>query len=440
MEHNTAKRLEQFYKKAEDMNARITAGTEENRKARCTLTVTKDGAPLSGVHVSLTQKTHEFRFGANCFLLDEMESDEKNRLYRTYLAKAANLVTVPFYWNTLEPEQGHPRYAADSPKIYRRPPIDLCMDFCEQNGIEPKLHCLNYDPFAPDWYMKAPVPLQKQLLENRMRDIAGRYAHRIPCVEVTNEHWWGENRTSAFYREPDFMEWSYKTAENYFPNNFLTINEGQDRCWTEADFPPTRQSYYLLLENAFCKGLRIDRIGMQFHIWKHLEDNPNFYDPDALFATMDTYGSFGKELQVTEITLPAKGDLPEDEDYQAELLKHYYRIWFSHKNMQAIIYWNLWDGYAYAAPIGDMTQGENIYYGGLIRFDGTPKKAYHTLTDLIHKEWHTACELQCDEGGCTSFRGFYGDYDAVITLPDGKPLQTTFTLTKYGKKTLTLSV
>ena len=34
----------------------------------------------------------------------------------------------------------------------------------------------------------------------------------------------------------------------------------------------------------------------------------------------------------------------------------------------------------------------------------------------------------------------YGDYDAVITLPDGKTLQTTFTLTKYGKKTLTLSV
>ena len=62
-----------------------------------------------------------------------------------------NLATVPFYWKDLEPEDGKPRYDKNSPKIYRRPAPDLCMDYCEQNGVAPKLHCLVYNSWTPEW-------------------------------------------------------------------------------------------------------------------------------------------------------------------------------------------------------------------------------------------------------------------------------------------------
>ncbi len=441
MKPEQAKRLEVFLKKAESTNARIAYDTEKYRKGDGHLTVTdKNGKAIAGAKVLLSQKKHEFSFGCNCFMLDSMETPEKNAAYKEYVKKAFNTVTVPFYWNTLEPEQGKTRYTVDSPYIYRRPTPDACLAFCEENGIEPKLHCLNYDTFSPDWYKAKPIPEQKRLLEKRMREISERYADKIPGIEVTNELWWHESRVSAFYEAEDFVDWSYKTADKYFPNNFLIMNEGQDDNWILADIgAPTRQRYYLLIKEALANGCRIDRIGMQFHLWKRLAENPNFYDPDKLYRTMDTYGRFGKELQVTEVTIPPMAGGEDAEEYQAALLERYYRIWFSHKDMQAVIYWNLWDGYAYGAEIGDMTQGENIYYGGLINFDGTPKKAYNTLLSLL-KEWHTETEAVTDEGGKATFRGYFGDYGATVVLPDGKTVKTALSISKYSKNNLAVTL
>jgi hypothetical protein len=46
-----------------------------------------------------------------------------------------NTATVAFYWRTLEPEQGKPRYTADSPYEYRRPPNDPVVAYMESRGV-----------------------------------------------------------------------------------------------------------------------------------------------------------------------------------------------------------------------------------------------------------------------------------------------------------------
>ena len=61
------------------------------------------------------------------------------------------MATLPFYWNATEPEEGKTRYAKNSPKLYRRPPIDLCIEFCEKHGIEPREHGLAYEHLFPEW-------------------------------------------------------------------------------------------------------------------------------------------------------------------------------------------------------------------------------------------------------------------------------------------------
>jgi hypothetical protein len=65
-----------------------------------------------------------------------------------------------------------------------------------------------------------------------------------------------------------------------------------------------------------------------------------------------------------------------------------------------------------------MSVGENVYYGGLLRFDLSPKPAYYAIKDLITKEWHTELEVETDENGYARFRGFYGDYEA--STPNAK--------------------
>ena len=40
--------------------------------------------------------------------------------------------------------------------------------------------------------------------------------------------------------------------------------------------------------------------------------------------------------------------------------------------------------------------GENYYYGGLLRYDLSPKPAYYTIKDLFEKTWHTDLECTTD--------------------------------------------
>lgn len=427
--------LELFEKHKDYMEERINIGIEQNRKGYGEISVKDAQAnPVSGAKISVKQKSHEFKYGANLFMLDEFENEEKNKLYRQYFAQAFNMATLPFYWDSTEPEKGKTRYTKDSEKLYRRPPIDLCIEYCEQNGIEPREHALAYEHLFPSWLSNASVTEVKLALENRFKEIAERYKDKISTIEVTNEMEWGYGVTS-FYKEPDYIEWCFKTAEKYFPANQLVINEWTGKPWGDACMPTDK--YYSYIEANMLKGARIDAIGMQYHMFfraeKEYEATRIFYDPTKLYEHMDLYAQFGKPLQVTEITIPSYSNKPEDEAMQAEIIEKLYSIWFSHPNVEQIIYWNLPDGYAAFAPQGDMTAGENYFYGGLLRFDMTPKPAYYTIKNLFEKTWHTETEITSDTDGTAKFKGFYGAYEVEIES-EGKKVTREISFKKKSDK------
>ena len=406
------------------LKEKVSDGIERYRKGNAKLTFTDEqGNPLSNVKVKLNQKSHEFRFGANIFMLDELETEEKNDMYKKAFADVFNMATLPFYWDALEAQRGNPRYGKDSPKVYRRPSPDLCIEFCEANGIEPREHALAYDRFFPKWLYNASTEEIKRELERRFSEISERYADKIPTIEVTNEMEWDKGITS-FYEDADFVEWCFKLAEKYFPNNKLCINEWTGLCW--EDKCRATDKYYAYTESTMLKGARIDAIGMQYHLFFQKEDEykctRKLLNPKNLYEHMDMYSKFGKPLQITEVTVPAYSWGAEDEEIQAQIIENLYSIWFSHPSVEQIIYWNLVDGYAHLwdpdpekikASQGDMSLGENYYYGGLLRFDLSPKPAYLKIKELIQKRWHTEGEFVTDENGTVEFRGFYGAYEIM---------------------------
>ena len=429
--------LDLFRLNAAETDARVRAGIEANRKGMLKILFKdENGKPCETTHVKIHQKKHDFKYGANLFMLDEIvDSAEKNEAYKEHFAAAFNLATLPFYWSDVEPEEGKPRYSKDSPRVYRRPAPDLCLEWCAAHGIEPKAHCLNYvaEFCSPEW-AKGDVFREKHLLEKRFRELAARYAHRIPMWEVTNEtlHWKkGRLNASNFYAEPDLVEWSFKTAERYFASNKLIINEGGTNAWGGPNaFSGTRSAYYMQIENALLKGCRIDSVGIQSHFWGDAKTAmaraDRYYDPQFIFNYLDSYAQLGRPIQITEVTIPTYSDDPGDEALQAELLRNFYRIWFSHPAMEAIIYWNVPDGYAHAATPGDFSKGENIYYGGLCRFDMTPKPSYEVIRELFGREWRTDLERDVS-GGRMAFRGFHGTYEIEATS-NGKTVTREFHL------------
>ena len=439
---NTRKEVLRYFEQNKDFfESTVYPNIEKYRKGDIKLHFKdKNGNSISVDNLKIKQISHEFKFGANIFMLDEMETEDKNQAYKDYFKSVFNMATLPFYWDSLEEEKGKLRYDKDSPKFYRRPPIDLCMEFCEENGIEPREHALAYEHHFPAWLKNTSIDEIKSALELRYKQISDRYAKMIPTIEVTNEMLWGHNSgVTAFYNEPDYIEWCFKKAEEYFPKNQFVINEYTDAFWGENCRVTDR--YYAYTEAAMLKGARIDAIGAQYHVFetreRELEKSSYLYNPICLYDHMDMYSKLVNALQVTEITIPAYSNEKEDEDIQAELIKYLYTVWFSHPAMEQIIYWNLVDGYAYVEnptpekirnSQGNMTLGENVYYGGLFNFDLTPKPAYKMLDTLINKVWHTEiCEdIKNNE---YQFRGFYGTYEIEATI-NGKTKKARFDLSK----------
>jgi GH35 family endo-1,4-beta-xylanase len=401
----------------EYMEYRISQGIENNRKDFAVIHIRdKQGKPLTNAQVKINQTTHQFKFGANLFLLDEMESDEKNTKYRDMFHQVFNHATLPFYWNGLEPEQGKPRFEKSSPKIYRRPPPDLCLEYCEKYNIKPKAHCLVYDVWAPDW-VPEDVSGSKKAYRERIRQLAERYRDRIEDWEVINETLIPfQSRNHALFKEPDYLEWSFDTAKEFFPGNRLLLNEATQWIWGE-NFNYNRSQYYLLIERLLGMRIRVDGIGMQFHMFYEQEQeealSPAYYNPRRIYDTLDCYAQFNKPVQITEITIPAYSENTIDEETQAAITKNLYRMWFSHKSVESIVWWNLVDGYAYVRD--GSAWNENIYYGGLLRHDLSPKPAWHNIRDLITKEWQTRAELFSGDSDRVSFRGFYGSYDVEVS-------------------------
>ena len=444
--------LEHFENNGDFFNNVIYPNIEKYRKGDVTVSVIdENGSAIPNAKIKINQTKHEFKFGANLFMLDELETDKKNELYKKYFKKIFNMATLPFYWSALEPERGKARYEKNSEKYYRRPPIDLCMEYCEENEIEPREHALAYEHHFPNWLRGFSVSEIKKELERRYGEIADRYRDKIPTIEVTNEMLWGHNAgVTDFYNENDYVEWCFKLAERYFPSNQLVINEYTEAFW--GDNCRSTDRYYAYIEANMLKGAKIDAIGAQFHMFEdrqsEISKSSYLYNPKCLYDHMNLYSNLSKHLQVTEITIPAYSATPLDEKIQAKLIEYLYTVWFSHPCVEQIIYWNLVDGYAYVEDPtpeairrtqGNMSIGENVYYGGLLRFDLTPKPSYVALDNFINKKYHTELNSTLNSEGRVAFRGFYGDYEIEISLGE-KTVKRSFTLSKNKEKSITISI
>lgn len=93
---------------------------------------------------------------------------------------------------------------------------------------------------------------------------------------------------------------------------------------------------------------------------------------------------------------------------QADYLAQLYTVGFGHPAVHGIIHW-------------DMADGVNFWRSaGLIRGDLTPRPACETLRRLIKQDWSTRLEGRTDANGIIRFQGFYGDYNATVTIANAR--------------------
>lgn len=403
---------------------KIRRGIEENRKGSFRLRLLdENGKPITAAHVKAKLIRHDFHFGATTFFIGQMETPELNAAYEEKFKNIFNFAVLPLYWDTLEPEQGNPRFEKDAAFIHRRPPLDTAVEFCEKNGLDMKGHCLVYNSFQPKWLSKDNRQIKIDI-DKRLAAIAARYGEKFVDADVINEMltiykncYTGNGcRNLQITDDRDHEKWCFDLCKRHFPHTRLYWNEGMQETFGDH-YRGYRSFYYMALREWLDKGAPIEGIGMQYHAFWAKYANHRPYDdlnrsmnPLRLLDAMELYSEFGLPISISEVSIPSFTGEGEDEETQAELVRRLYRLWFSCKMCQSIVWWNFADDTAFG--------GENVFHAGLIHRDCTDKLAYKALDDLINREWHTEIEAETANGELR-FLGFYGDYEVEITLPNG---------------------
>lgn len=397
---------------------RITDGIEKNRKGDAAVSVIDEGgAPVPGATVRVHQRTHDFLFGCNLFVLGQLATPELNQKYERAFTNLFNFATLPFYWRELEPQQGRPRFTEDSLRIWRRPPPDQLVKWCKANGITPKGHALMYakNKFMPDWTARGDPRLFQQQASKHMAEIAQRYGRDIPIWDAVNEEIPRRLHFQEWHAVPDdFLAWCFQEAGRLFSKDVrLLINDGQIQAHYNT------YDYRSMVADLLQRQIRVEGIGMQFHVSRGSVLSGDLYTPGRLQTVYSELGGLGLPLYITEITVPALGE--DGLAQQAAIVENQYRLWFSTTQMAGVTWWNLGDGTAF--------ENENKALGGLLDADMDPKPAYRALDRLINHEWRTRIELTTDAVGRANFRGFRGEYEVSVDS-GGKVVKGAFQLSK----------
>lgn len=397
-----------------EVQKRIDNDIERHRKADGVFKL--EGAK-AGCEVKVEQISHTFLFGGNIFLFGDLKTPEKNKRYEDTFGTLFNAATVPFYWKTLEPERGKPRYTADSPYEYRRPPPDPVVAFCESKGINMNGHAIIYGIRVwghPEW-MPNDRKAMEPIFEAHIKELAQRYGARIQRWDVVNE---SINQAKRGLMPDDYTFKSFAWADKYFPSSVRFNINDCDMHWG-----PTPR-YVEIARDLIDRGARVDTVGVQMHIFdpkesKRIANGADILTPKKLYAVLDCLQGAERPIHISEVTVSAPDDTPEGRAVQAAIVRNLYRLWFSYPTVMGITWWNVVDGGA--AP------GEPSF-SGIYDKEMNPKPVYETLNSLINGEWKTRLTLNAGADGSVKFRGFKGRYRITYTDTDGNVKTTEILL------------
>lgn len=399
---------------------------EKYRKGDALLTFTDaQGKPLKDIKIEINQQTQDFLFGN---LSEEMFnprlSAEEVKKFQERFTALFNFTELTVKWAPYEKEQGKPEWQKLQQKL----------DWCKQNGITPKGHTLGWTNMSgtPAWVLKMPYELATDFYKARVQNLVGGFKNQIKMWDVVNEPvttipWehalkdnvFGESKIDEGTRynvkgitlaqTVPWVEKSYKwafeadSAGDFIVNEFYVIAK-----------PEVREKFYRLIKELQNRKTPVTGIGIQAH-----EPREMWFSPVEIVATFDKYQELGLPLHITEFTPQSSGKTITGgwregtwtEEAQAEFAEQFYTLAFGHPSMVSIHWWGLSDRMIW------------LKGGGLLDKDFNPKPVYTKLMKLIKNDWMTKnLVLQTDKNGQVRFRGFSGDYQLVITNPDGAKL------------------
>jgi endo-1,4-beta-xylanase len=358
--------------------------------------VDASGKPVTGATVNVEMTRHAFAFGSAVAGEFIMADTEDARIYREKIETMFNRVVM-------ENDLKWPWWADNIERT------DKAIAWLRERNIEVRGHCLvwpgwdNLHPAMAELKNNKPA-LQKAILDH-IAEIAGHYKGQLVEWDVLNEP--RTNHDVMDLMGDDVMvEW-FKAARAADPKPRLYINE-YNIFWGGGRSTQSQTHYQKTIRYLIEHGAPLDGIGIQSHIGAHLTP------PTRLMEILDEYAKFGKRIEATELDLNI-----DDEQAQADYLRDFTTVLFSHPSVDGVVMWGFWEGRHW------------IPRAALYREDWSMKPAAKSWLDLVKGAWWTKVAGASDAAGKYKVRGFLGDYAIKVTA-NGKTSEAKVKLVKEG--------
>jgi GH35 family endo-1,4-beta-xylanase len=365
-----------------DANARI----ESIRKRNAQITVVDSNSdPIPSVSVQIQQTKHRFGFGT-CL--------SYGLLYNN--TNVQNFVRDHFEWAVCENEM---KWASNEStnNVWTFSQADYIANWCASNGIILRGHNLVWETGSqtPSWVSGLscstypPTSEMMDEIDDRIDTTVGRYAGQIVEWDVDNEmlsgnmfDCLGEAGRAHFFQE----------AYSIDPNCRFCMNEYSGNSFGGYDGGP----YKTRAQGLIALGAPIEALGIQGHVSTPF--NPALYYSNVLNVLDD----LGLPIIATEFDTDATTPSAVADD-----LENFYRICFSHPNMEGVIMWGF---------------EQNAW-----RWDGIVNSSTWTLNEAgvryeaLLNEWTTSDSNTTNGSGDVYFRGFHGTYEITLSVPGQDP-------------------
>ena len=226
---------------------------------------------------------------------------------KALVLKQFNSVTAE---NDMKPGELHPQEG-----VWNFEKADKIADFCRQNGIKMRGHCLCWHSQFADWMFtdKKGKDVSKEVFYQRLRDhihtVVNRYKDVVYCWDVVNEAMADDNGGPRWRRpgseEPspyrqsrhfklcgdEFIAKAFQFAREADPTGTLIYNDYS--CVDEGK----RERIYNMVKKMKAAGVPIDGIGMQGHY--------NIYFPgeEQLEKAIVRFKEIVDHIHITELDL-----------------------------------------------------------------------------------------------------------------------------------------
>ena len=279
------------------------------------------------------------------------------------IKKQFNSVTAENAW---KPGEIHPKEG-----VWNFGLADSIANFCRENGIKMRGHCLCWHSQFADWMFtdKKGKPVKKEVFYERLRDhihtVVNRYKDVVYAWDVVNEAMADDGRPFEFvdgkmvpaspYRQSrhfklcgdEFIAKAFQFAREADPTGVLIYNDYS--CVDNGK----RERIYNMVKKMKDAGVPIDGIGMQGHY------NIYFPDEEQLEKAINRFKEIVNIIHITELDLRtntesggqlmfARGEAKPQAPYIATLQEDQYarlfKVFRKHADViKNVTFWNLSD-------------------------------------------------------------------------------------------------